>query len=152
MHGPWLPIYGTGGVLILIILNKFRKKPVVEFLTTITLCGIIEYFTSYFLEIAHNGQKWWDYSGYFLNLNGRICAEGLLVFGLGGLAIVYIVAPYLDNYINKINKKITIPICIILVAIFSADHFYSKEHPNTGKGITDYKAVITETKKETINL
>jgi len=84
LHGPWLPIYGTGGVMILAVLNKFREKPLVEFLLTIVLCGCVEYFTSWFLEITHNGQKWWDYSGYFLNLNGRICAEGLLVFGLGG--------------------------------------------------------------------
>ena len=34
------------------------------------------------MEIATGGTKWWDYSGYFLNLNGRICLEGALVFGL----------------------------------------------------------------------
>lgn len=27
LHGPWLPIYGTGGVIILILLKKLRKKP-----------------------------------------------------------------------------------------------------------------------------
>ena len=39
-------------------------------------------------EYVHNGTRWWDYTGYFLNLHGRICAEGLLVFGIGGMAIV----------------------------------------------------------------
>lgn len=30
LHGPWLPIYGTGGVIILILLKKLRKKPFVR--------------------------------------------------------------------------------------------------------------------------
>ena len=49
--------------------------------------------TSVFMEFTTGGKKWWDYSGYFLNLNGRICAEGLLAFGLGGLAVVYMYWP-----------------------------------------------------------
>lgn len=50
--------------------------------------------------------KYWDYSGYFLNLHGRICLEGLIVFALGGCAATYIVAPLLDNLYSKINLNI----------------------------------------------
>lgn len=138
LHGPWLPIYGTGGVLILVVLNKFRKKPVLEFFATVVLCGCVEYFTAYYLEITHGGQKWWDYSGYFLNLHGRICAEGLLVFGVGGMAIVYAAAPLLDNHLRRIKYRYAVPLCVILLIAFSGDQIYSKKHPNMGKGITDY--------------
>ena len=86
LHGPWLPIYGSGGILILICLKKLRNKPVVEFFASVVLCGFVEYFASLYLEISC-GRRWWNYNGYFLNLNGRICAEGLLVFGLGGVVI-----------------------------------------------------------------
>lgn len=139
MHGPWLPIYGTGGVLILVALNKFRAHPVIEFFSTVVLCGIVEYGTSYYLEMAHDGKKWWDYTGYFLNINGRICAEGLLVFGIGGMAIVYLLAPLLDNHIKKLKSSLLIPLCIVLVVSFAADQVYSGKHPNMGKGITDYQ-------------
>ncbi len=138
LHGPWLPIYGAGGILILLLLFKFRKNPVLEFITAIILCGIVEYFTSWYLEIAHNGKKWWDYTGYFLNLNGRICAEGLLVFGLGGIAFVYVVAPMLDNILRKISMAILVPLCVALIIIFMVDKIYSNDNPNEGKGITDY--------------
>lgn len=140
MHGPWLPIYGWGGVLILTILYRFRKNPKLEFLLTIIICGLVEYFTSFYLEMVYHF-KWWDYSGYFLNLNGRICAEGLLVFGLGGLAIVYLVAPLLDNHIKKINKNVLVLMCVFLLAIFIFDQKYSSENPNTGKGITSYSFI-----------
>ncbi len=136
MHGPWLPIYGSGGLLILTVLYNLRKKPIVMFFSAIALCGVIEYFTAYFLELAHDGEKWWDYTGYFLNLHGRICAEGLLVFGLAGIAVVYVLAPLLVTYINKINYKAVLCISSILVVIFAADLIYSAVHPNAGEGIT----------------
>lgn len=142
LHGPWLPIYGTGGVLILVVLNKLRSKPLAEFCATIVLCGCVEYFTAWYLEATHDGQKWWDYSGYFLNLHGRICAEGLLVFGLGGMAIVYVAAPFLDNFLRRIKMQIIVPLCVVLLAAFTADQIYSGKHPNTGKGITDYTAQL----------
>ena len=139
MRGPWLPIYGGGSVLILLLLSKFRKKIPVQFLLSLVLCGVLEYFTSYVLEIMYNGKKWWDYSGYFLNLHGRICAEGLLVFGFGGLAIVYLIAPTIDNFLRNKNKKILKILAIILITIFTMDVVYSSKNPNTGRGINDYE-------------
>lgn len=149
LHGPWLPIYGCGGVLILVALNRLRARPLLEFGAIVVLCGCVEYFSSLYLEIAHNGQRWWDYSGYFLNLNGRICAEGLLVFGLGGLAIVYVLAPILDNQICRIPGKALVPVSLALAAVFVGDLAYSSVHPNEGKGITDYQKAETEEEGET---
>ena len=52
-----------------------------------TLCGIVEYSTSMYLEHVKH-LKYWGYSGYFLNVNGRISLEGLILFGHGGLALL----------------------------------------------------------------
>ena len=142
LHGPWLPIYGLGSVLILTFLNRLRSHPVIEFCAAIVLCGFLEYMTSVFTEFTTGGKKWWDYSGYFLNLNGRVCAEGLLAFGIGGIAVVYILAPLIDNIINRINSKILRPVCIAVAAVFLADFVYSQFYPNTGHGITDIEAQI----------
>ena len=144
MFGPWLPIYGSGGVMILVFLYRFRNKPGLEATLTIILCGVVEYASHWFLEVT-KGTKWWDYSGYFLNLNGRICAEGLLVFMLGGMAIVYALAPVIDNFLRKVNKKTIMTICIVLLSLFAIDLVYSSKHPNVGKGITDYDDVAVET-------
>lgn len=139
LHGPWLPIYGVGGLLILMLLKKFREKPAVEFVLAVILCGVVEYFTGLVLELTHDGQRWWDYTGFFLNLHGRICAEGLLAFGIGGMIIVYFVAPFLDNYFRKIKLQIIIPVCVALMVIFISDQLYTRKHPNTGEGITCMK-------------
>ena len=104
---------------------------------TVLLCGTVEYFTHWFLELT-KGIHWWDYSGYFINLHGRICAEGLLVFMLGGMFIAYVGAPLIDDRLKKVKKQILIPISLILLVLFTVDSVYSFIHPNTGKGITDY--------------
>ncbi|WP_416372305.1 DUF975 family protein [Bifidobacterium breve] len=139
LHGPWLPIYGTGGIIILILLKKLRPHPALLFVGTVVLCGCLEYFSSWYLELTHDGQRWWDYTGYFLNLNGRICAEGLLAFGLGGLATVYLLAPALDNLLARAHRRIMAVVAIVLLVAYVGDNIYSSIVPNTGAGITDYK-------------
>ena len=143
LHGPWLPIYGSGAVLILTVLNRLRKNPALEFAATIVLCGFLEYMTSLVMEIMSGGTKWWDYSGYFLNLNGRICAEGLLVFGVGGLAIVYVLAPVIDNLLERVSERRLRAVCIVLLAVFAADAAWSQVHPNVGEGVTDIEEDVS---------
>ena len=136
MHGPWLPIYGFGGVAILVLLKRFQKSPFKLFIAAVVLCGIIEYSTAWYLETFRH-LKYWDYSGYFLNLHGRICLEGLIIFGLGGCAFTYVLAPLLDNLFNRIKTHTKNILLSILIVSFSIDYFYSTFiKPNSGEGIT----------------
>ena len=142
-HGPWLPIYGSGCVLILLLLYRLRKSPLKEFIATVALCGFVEYFTSYFMEAVYH-TRWWDYSGYFLNLNGRICAEGLFVFGVGGYAVVYLAAPAVDNWLRRIKPKLCTILCAGLLTLFVCDEVYSAAHPNQGKGVSTPTAAMQD--------
>lgn len=138
MFGPWLPIYGFGAILILILLKPFRKKPILFFVSSMLLAGVVEYSTSWYLETFKH-TKWWDYSGYFFNINGRICLEGLIVFGLGGAAVTYLIGPILNELYSKIKPRVSLVICIVLLTLYGTDLGYSSYHPNVGKGITDYE-------------
>ena len=90
--------------MITVLLYRFRRNPLLEGLSIIVLCGIVEYTTSLVMENTL-GMRWWDYTGYFLNLNGRICGEGLAVFALGGMAAVYLLVPMLDAAVTKMKPK-----------------------------------------------
>lgn len=77
LNGPWVPIYGVGCILILLLRERFSKRPIMFFLSSVVVCGVIEFATSWILkQIFH--ARWWDYSNQFLNLDGRICLSGLL--------------------------------------------------------------------------
>lgn len=130
MYGPWLPIYGWGGVLILVLLKKFRNEPTKLFIAAFILCGIIEYTTGWYLETFKH-MKWWTYEGYFINLHGRICLEGLILFGLGGCVFTYFLGPVLNYYYNKIKPNLKLALVILLIFSYLADLAYTRDHPNT---------------------
>lgn len=124
----------------MILLKKIRKNPAAEFAGIILLSGCMEYFISWYLEMVYDGKRWWDYSDYWLNLNGRICAEGLILFGIGGMFVVYVAAPFLDDKLRKMNSRWLMVFAAALLVIYAGDSIYSAKYPNTGAGITEYSA------------
>ena len=115
--GPYCPIYGYGALLITIVLRKYTNDPIVLFIMAIVVCGTLEYLTSYFMEKIYKA-RWWDYSKRKFNINGRICLETIIPFGLLGCFIIYISNPFFINLINKMNKNTINIIAIVLLVIF----------------------------------
>lgn len=135
LQGPWLPIYGTGGVLILMVLKKYFDRPILLFFMIMGVCGVVEYTIGWMLEAVFH-EKWWDYSEYVFQIQGRVCLIGLLIFGLGGLVFVYGIAPWMDRKINHMKCHTQKLLCGILIVLFAVDIVYSTWHPNQGAGIT----------------
>lgn len=118
--GPWIPIYGIGSLLIITFLTKYMQHPITLFVMACVICSILEYFTSFFMEIIFKN-RWWDYSHKKFNLNGRICLETTIPFGFAGLGLCYIGQPVLLFLIHKIPFIIIAIISIILAIIFLID-------------------------------
>ncbi len=133
-RGPYLPIYGVGGVLLWFLLHRLHRRPVCTFFLSMLVCSLLEYAASVFLEWKW-GMRWWDYSGHFLNLNGRICLLGAVVFGLGGMALNCYLLPLYMRYYHKLPKGWRIALCFALLAVFAADAAYCAVYPNAGWGI-----------------
>lgn len=134
-RGPYLPIYGVGGLLLVFLLHSLKKKPFYVFLLSMAICSVLEYLTSFYLE-RRWGIRWWDYSGHFLNISGRICLLGAVTFGLGGTALVCYLHPIYDRIYLNIPKKWRIISCILLLILFIADATYCTMRPNMGRGIS----------------
>lgn len=122
--GPYCPIYGTGAILVIILLNRYMEMPFVLFVMSILICSIIEYSGSYLMEKLFN-TRWWDYSHQKFNINGRICLETLVPFGLGCLLVMYLINPFISKYIFMIPSNIALIIAIVLGIIFLTDFVIS---------------------------
>ena len=112
MYGPWLPIYGFGCIAILAVAKikqseRVLKSPGRTFFAVMILCTIIEYLTSLYLETT-KGVRYWDYTGIFLNINGRVCLENSIFFGMGGCICLYFLGPFLENKIQKISHSVRV--------------------------------------------
>lgn len=118
--GPYCPIYGFGALLIITYLEIFSFNPLVLFIVTVLVCGILEYFTSWIMEIVFKA-RWWDYSNRKFNLNGRICLQNLIAFGVMGLAVTYFINPYFTKLLALLYDYQTTRLAIVLGSIFSID-------------------------------
>ena len=134
MLGPWLPIYGVGGLLSVLLLERFAAKRMLVFALGALLSTSIEFAAGKYL-LAVYGLRWWDYSGYLLNIDGLISLPTALVFGLGCCAAVYLVAPLLLEGFRRMPREAFGLLCTLLVALFVLDFCASTLHPNTGQGV-----------------
>ena len=101
----------------------------------VLLCGTIEYNTAVMIEMIFRC-RWWDYSTKFMNLNGRICLEGLMMFGVTGTLATCKVGPKLDSALSRIPRKLHTFLNILLSICFVGDMIFSMFIPNIGVGIT----------------
>lgn len=118
--GPYCPIYGFGGLAITILLKNYTKDPIVLFLMAVIICACLEYFTSYIMEKLFKA-RWWDYSNRKFNINGRVCLENSIWFGLLGALLIYIINPFLSSVIAMISDKVLIILGSVLLVIFITD-------------------------------
>lgn len=72
LYGPFCAIYGLGAVIMIGLLQYFKKNNFTLFFGGFLIGSVVEYLVSLFGEMMLH-VKWWDYSNMPLNINGRIC-------------------------------------------------------------------------------
>ncbi|MGM9879280.1 MAG: putative ABC transporter permease [Bacilli bacterium] len=122
--GPYCPIYGVGAVLVILLLSQYKEHPIGLFVLAIVICSILEYFTSYIMEKLFN-TRWWDYSNRKFNINGRICMETMVPFGIVACLLVYIINPFLVSNLYKLPDIFLTVVSIFLAVLLISDYITS---------------------------
>jgi len=120
LYGPLCPIYGTSAVLALAILYKRTKNVVLLFLTGVVLTTGVEYIVSIVLE-AFFGLRWWDYSQYRFNIQGRVSLLGAVVFGALIVLLVKLIHPRIEVITNRIADKTKIITAFVFAGVIVLD-------------------------------
>jgi len=130
LYGPYLPVYGFGAIVLILLLKNFSyqkryiKKinisPIITFILIFIVTTLIEYFTGYMLDLILN-IRLWDYSNQFLNINGFVCFSASIRFAIGGTIFLYLVQPNFVKLINKISRKTQNLLVFILMSIILTD-------------------------------
>ena len=132
LYGPFCAIYGLGAVVMIVGLQKFKKKTWQLILFGILLGAITEYAVSLIGELIFH-VKWWDYSDMAFNLHGRICASYSLAWGLLGWLLIRFINPKIDKFLSRFNEvtlnKATkifmiFLLCDWIVSSFALEMFY----------------------------
>ena len=146
LHGPICPVYGFGGVVILMLPPSLYATWIPLFFASMILCTIVEYFVSWLMEkLFHT--RWWDYSHYKIQLNGRICLLNSILFGFLGVVVIHFVYPLMIDLLNSLGQKVINVSGVIILAVLSVDIFF------TVRKLVDFANVMKKLKElgETLN-
>jgi uncharacterized membrane protein len=124
MYGPYLPIYGFGGVAIRLIgaaiPSHAASNPFLVFAFSFVSASIIEYIGSFILQKGFN-VKLWDYSKHFGNINGRVCLLNSTIFGFAGLLLTYVVHPLLSQGFAFLSDALVHSLSTVVIVVMSSD-------------------------------
>ena len=81
--GPFCFVYGTAGVLLAVGLADLRTNWLALFAGSFLIATVVEWVTAKFLERVHH-RRWWDYSGKKFNLDGYVCLQYSVLWGVLG--------------------------------------------------------------------
>lgn len=146
LYGPFCPIYGIGALIIYFFLNCFCDNAVTVFLAGFVVLSVWEYIVAWAIEkIFH--EKYWDYSNYKFNINGRVCLLNSIFWGALGVIFTYIVHPFVQAQIIKVNSILLIVITVILIILMLVDTVISViKLTNISKKLEAIKALSNEIK------
>ncbi len=119
LNGPMCLIYGIGA-LIIILTTEDATSILGIFLGSVIYGTFLEFVTGKLIE-KFNKTRWWDYSHKRFNLDGYICLEYSLLWGLLGVLLVKVVNPILLTSFNSINLFVRSVIVFTGLIITSLD-------------------------------
>lgn len=120
LNGPICPIYGVGVVMVVQLLMPYKSNLLLLYVASVIVVTALEWLTGFALDkIFHN--KWWDYSGMPLNLNGYVCLLFSLIWGIACVVIVKWIHPLIYRGVTVIPGWIRITVDSILSIIILVD-------------------------------
>ncbi len=124
VHLPILPIYAFGALTINLLLQPVITHPILVYFLGVIVTTILEYITSYIMEKAFQ-MRWWDYSHYRFNINGRVCLKNSLLFGILCLFVMYGINPIVLEVIANIDPNVQQFIANMFIFVFTIDIMYT---------------------------
>lgn len=121
--GPWIPIYGYGGLLIFLTCWKLRRHPAAVFFVSGGVCGELEFLMGYMLWHLW-GMRAWDYNTEIWNwgnIGGYVCLRSVLFFAASGLMLIYLILPGLQKLCAVLPKKLFGAAAFTLAGLFLLD-------------------------------
>jgi len=126
LNGPVCPVYGFGAVLVIAVFGGTRNVALLFFGGMLLTCSL-EFLTSLILEKLFHA-KWWDYSQYRFNIQGRVCLQGALVFGALSVLIVLFIHPFILKVLSALPDGAVIGLSAVFLAGLCADIVLTVRH------------------------
>ncbi len=120
LHGPMLPIYGFGALMILLATLPVRQNLALVFLLGTASATLLEYVTGAAMErIFH--VRYWDYSHQRFQVKGYICLRSSIAWGFFSILLVRVLHPPLEDAVLALPTLAAQILSLGLTVCFGAD-------------------------------
>lgn len=120
MTGPYLPLYGSGAVLVLFVTLPVRDHYVLMYISGAVAATILEYFTGVAMEKMFR-VRYWDYSDQKFNFQGQICLSSTIAWGFLTLFLVEVVQRPIERLIFMVDEEWLTGMTFVFTVIFTFD-------------------------------
>lgn len=120
MRGPFLPLYGSGAVLMLYVSIPVRNNLLMIFLAGCIAATILEYITGVAMEALFK-VRYWDYSDQPFNFQGHICLSSSIAWGFLTIALVKFIHAPVEDLVLSLNDSLASIAATALTVIIAAD-------------------------------
>lgn len=94
------------------------------------LTSVLEYITATVLEKLFHA-KWWDYSNYKFNIDGKVCLLNSTMFGFLSLFVIEILHPFVIDMLSRMNSVVLYVFLVLAMITMIADLIVTTKALNT---------------------
>lgn len=120
LKGPWLPLYGTGAIVVLWLTLPFQKIPALVYVVGALGATVLEYFTGEIMVRLFK-VRYWDYSDQKFQYKGHICLSSTIAWGFLSLLMVYVVHKPVEHFIFWMNDEFVSVLTFFITVCFVHD-------------------------------
>lgn len=124
MQGPFLPLYGSGAIIVLVFTLPVRTNAAAVFLIGMVSATVLEYVTGVVMEKLFH-VRYWDYTNQPFNLNGHICLSSSLAWGIFSMILTMYAHTPIERFVLHMNRNVLEVLIFFLTIIISIDMFES---------------------------
>lgn len=117
--GPCCPIYGAGALACWFLLRGIPHVAV-QFIAAALVCSVLEYSVGALLERI-TGARFWDYSKFPFNIDGRVCLYGAMLFGAGAVVICRVAEPSLLAALQAVPRGVLASTALACAGVLAFD-------------------------------
>lgn len=120
MRGPFLPLYGSGAIMMLVVSMPFADNVVLTYIAGVVGATALEYVTGVVMEALFK-VRYWDYTGKFMNYKGQICLTSSIAWGFFTILMTKVIHRPIEQLMYSIPEQVLHYLTVLLTIYVVAD-------------------------------
>ena len=120
MRGPFLPLYGSGAIMMLIVSMPFQDNVILTYMAGVAGATVLEYITGVTMEALFK-VRYWDYSNQRFNFQGHICLSSSIAWGFLTILMTRVVHRPVEQFVMSIPGNVLFPLTMLLTVYIVVD-------------------------------